>query len=43
MMRKLMTNKVAVNFNFKGINREGTTIKKKKFQNTLSHGLVIGT
>jgi len=30
MMRKLMTNKVAVNFNFKGINREGTTIKKKK-------------
>jgi len=43
MMRKLMTNKVAVNFNFKGINREGTTVKKKKFQNTLSHGLVIGT
>jgi len=43
MMRKLMTNKVAVNFNFKGINREGTTIKKKKFQNTLFHGLVIGT
>jgi len=42
MMRKLMTNKVAVNFNFKGINREGTTIKKK-FQNILSHSLVIGT
>jgi len=37
-----MTNKVAVNFNFKGINREGTTIKKKTFQNTLPYGLVIG-
>jgi len=38
-----MTNKVAVNFNFKGINKEGKTIKKETFQNTFSHGLVIGT
>jgi len=40
MTRKLMTNKVAVNFKFKGINRKGTTIKKKKIQNTLPHGLI---
>jgi len=41
-MRKLMTNKVAVNFNLKGTNREGVTIKKKKFLNTTSYSLVIG-
>lgn len=42
IMRKLMTNKVAVNFNLKGTNREGAKIKKKKFLNTISYGLVIG-
>lgn len=42
IMRKLMTNKVAVNFNLKGTNREGAKIQKKKFLNTISYGLIIG-
>lgn len=42
IMRKLMINKVAVNFNLKGTNREGAKIQKKKFQDTTSYGLVIG-
>lgn len=42
MMRKLLTNKVAVNFNLKGINREGAQVQKKKFLNTTSYGLIIG-
>ncbi|XP_071578666.1 uncharacterized protein [Temnothorax nylanderi] len=41
IMRKLMTNKVAVNFNLKGTNKEGAKIQKKKFQNTMFYGLVI--
>lgn len=41
-MRKLMTNKVAVNFNLKGTNREGAPIEKKKFLDTVTYGLVIG-
>lgn len=41
-MRKLMTNKVAVNFNLKGTNREGARFEKKKFQSTTSYILVIG-
>lgn len=42
IMRKILSNKVAMHFNLKGINREGTTVKKIKFQNTLSHGAIIG-
>lgn len=42
LMRKLMTNKVAINFNLKGTNREGAKIHKKKFLNTISYNLVIG-
>nr|XP_012227062.1 PREDICTED: uncharacterized protein LOC105674946 [Linepithema humile] len=41
IMRKLMTNQVAVNFNLKGTNREGAKIQKKKFQDTISYGLII--
>ncbi|XP_025162275.1 uncharacterized protein LOC112590339 isoform X2 [Harpegnathos saltator] len=41
IMRKLMTNKVAVNFNLKGTNREGARYGKKKFQSTTSYILVI--
>ncbi|KYN50231.1 hypothetical protein ALC62_04462 [Cyphomyrmex costatus] len=41
IMRKVLSNKLAMHFNLKGINREGTTIKKKKFQNSLSHGAII--
>ncbi|XP_018300473.1 uncharacterized protein, partial [Mycetomoellerius zeteki] len=41
IMRKILSNKVAMHFNLKGINREGTTVKKIKFQNTLSHGAII--
>lgn len=42
IMRKLMTNKVAVNFNLKGSNRKGVQIAKNKFLDTETYGLVIG-
>ncbi|XP_029678709.1 uncharacterized protein LOC115244857 [Formica exsecta] len=41
IMRKLISNKVAINFNLKGTNREGTRIQKKKFLDTISYGLII--
>lgn len=41
-MRKLMTNKVAVNFNLKESNRKGVQIAKNKFLDTETYGLVIG-
>ncbi|KYN08252.1 hypothetical protein ALC62_00763, partial [Cyphomyrmex costatus] len=41
IMRKLMTNKLAVHFNFKGTNRKGVKIQKSKFLDTTFYGLVI--
>ncbi|XP_032689041.1 uncharacterized protein LOC116852622 [Odontomachus brunneus] len=41
IMRRLMTNKVAVNFNLKECNRKGVQIEKNKFVGTRTYDLVI--